>query len=652
MVTCSRQPFNMLPMAPINPFVVGLTPSSMAAAAAAAAAVAVSTAQSEDNATTTTTMGTATVTTASIKPKLAFSIDSIVGSNVNSSTNKRDNSGSAHPTDLRPMRSSAISPPLSSSQRSDSPDERTNGERDRSRLLLAYERPPSRISLSHSEDSHHCQQPIELRNSFTVNYRPINSSADQHTTALTRPPLGLIYCRRRSILDYSPERECSSPSMTGRCRSRTRSRSPSRQSVVSFHEHNATVNRSRSPSPSPTPPHSRTTPQTPSTGGVTIGELNKRPIHVPGIPAGLIRPLPLQAPQSIALLQSGNSGGGGPVSLEGSNTPTIQAPGPPPLPQPLGIPPQPSTSGVVAPPPPPSNPHFLAAQFQMAAALAHHHHQQQQQQHHPAAHLPSGHPMALFPPGPHHPHFGGPHMIRDSYPLYPWLLSRHGRIFPHRFPGNFLLQPFRKPKRVRTAFSPTQLLKLEHAFESNHYVVGAERKQLAQGLSLTETQVKVWFQNRRTKHKRMQQEGDSDSKSQKGSQAGDNDANKNDSSQNSFEDQEEDDEEDLIEEDEDEVIDMDDYGSEMDAEEHQRLREQFQQQLQQHHEQLQQIQQQQQQPQGPMQQLHREQRDFRVQQQQQHQQFMQHQQFLHQQVQQQKQLHLQQQQQQRQQQQQ
>lgn len=24
---------------------------------------------------------------------------------------------------------------------------------------------------------------------------------------------------------------------------------------------------------------------------------------------------------------------------------------------------------------------------------------------------------------------------RDSYPLYPWLLSRHGRIFPHRFPG-------------------------------------------------------------------------------------------------------------------------------------------------------------------------------------------------------------------------
>ncbi|KAK9501680.1 hypothetical protein O3M35_012362 [Rhynocoris fuscipes] len=24
---------------------------------------------------------------------------------------------------------------------------------------------------------------------------------------------------------------------------------------------------------------------------------------------------------------------------------------------------------------------------------------------------------------------------RDSYPLNPWLISRHGRIFPHRFPG-------------------------------------------------------------------------------------------------------------------------------------------------------------------------------------------------------------------------
>lgn len=47
----------------------------------------------------------------------------------------------------------------------------------------------------------------------------------------------------------------------------------------------------------------------------------------------------------------------------------------------------------------------------------------------------------------------------------------------------------RKPKRIRTAFSPSQLLRLERAFDKNHYVVGAERKQLASSLCLTETQV-------------------------------------------------------------------------------------------------------------------------------------------------------------------
>lgn len=51
------------------------------------------------------------------------------------------------------------------------------------------------------------------------------------------------------------------------------------------------------------------------------------------------------------------------------------------------------------------------------------------------------------------------------------------------------MMPYRKPKRIRTAFSPHQLLKLEQAFEKNHYVVGAERKLLAASLNLTETQV-------------------------------------------------------------------------------------------------------------------------------------------------------------------
>ena len=56
----------------------------------------------------------------------------------------------------------------------------------------------------------------------------------------------------------------------------------------------------------------------------------------------------------------------------------------------------------------------------------------------------------------------------------------------------FLL-PFRKPKRIRTAFSPSQLLKLEQAFEKNQYVVGQERKELAKSLNLSETQVTAFI---------------------------------------------------------------------------------------------------------------------------------------------------------------
>lgn len=53
------------------------------------------------------------------------------------------------------------------------------------------------------------------------------------------------------------------------------------------------------------------------------------------------------------------------------------------------------------------------------------------------------------------------------------------------------MQPFRKNKRIRTAFSPQQLVELEKAFELNHYVIGNERRELATSLSLTETQVKI-----------------------------------------------------------------------------------------------------------------------------------------------------------------
>eukprot|EP00794_Sanderia_malayensis_P005392 gene5392-6065_t len=68
----------------------------------------------------------------------------------------------------------------------------------------------------------------------------------------------------------------------------------------------------------------------------------------------------------------------------------------------------------------------------------------------------------------------------------------------------------RRKKRHRTAFTPTQLLGLENSFEQNQYSVGEERKQLAAFLGLSETQIKVWFQNRRTKWKRIRKEAAED----------------------------------------------------------------------------------------------------------------------------------------------
>ncbi len=53
------------------------------------------------------------------------------------------------------------------------------------------------------------------------------------------------------------------------------------------------------------------------------------------------------------------------------------------------------------------------------------------------------------------------------------------------------LNSYRKPKRNRTAFTPSQLLKLENEFEKNHYIVGQERKDLAKNLNLPESKVKI-----------------------------------------------------------------------------------------------------------------------------------------------------------------
>ncbi|EDS32382.1 emx homeobox protein [Culex quinquefasciatus] len=132
---------------------------------------------------------------------------------------------------------------------------------------------------------------------------------------------------------------------------------------------------SRSPSPQSQPPPA------------------KGPIVVPGIPAGLVRPFPINPPQSL------------------DN-----------LPKPPGMP-GPFLNAQEMVQAAHNHQHLLAAQFQAAAALAH-------------VQAGQGFPPGGGGPHPHMLHPNHPNIPRDSYPLYPWLLSRHGRhVFPPRFPG-------------------------------------------------------------------------------------------------------------------------------------------------------------------------------------------------------------------------
>ncbi|XP_005180598.2 homeobox protein bagpipe [Musca domestica] len=61
-----------------------------------------------------------------------------------------------------------------------------------------------------------------------------------------------------------------------------------------------------------------------------------------------------------------------------------------------------------------------------------------------------------------------------------------------------------RKKRSRAAFSHAQVFELERRFAQQRYLSGPERSELAKTLRLTETQVKIWFQNRRYKTKRKQ----------------------------------------------------------------------------------------------------------------------------------------------------
>lgn len=67
---------------------------------------------------------------------------------------------------------------------------------------------------------------------------------------------------------------------------------------------------------------------------------------------------------------------------------------------------------------------------------------------------------------------------------------------------HFFLASATKEKRSRQTYTRQQTLELEKEFNQSRYLTRRKRIEISNILSLTERQIKIWFQNRRMKAKK------------------------------------------------------------------------------------------------------------------------------------------------------